>query len=101
VAGYFADPRRAVELTPFVVQQRAADAVWRSLGDYDLRPRLPSLRRPSFVAHGRQDPIPVESARSTARALSAELLELDDCGHVPYVEAPERLWPPLLRFLGA
>jgi pimeloyl-ACP methyl ester carboxylesterase len=99
VAGYFADPRRAVELTPFMVLKRAEDAVWRSLGDYDLRPRLAALDVPALVVHGRADPIPIETARETARLLRAELVELDACGHVPYVEAPEPLFAALRRFL--
>jgi proline iminopeptidase len=100
VAGYFANPERALELTPFLVKQSAEDAVWRSLGDYDLRPSLRALGLPAFVAHGVDDPIPIESARATADALGAEFVALDDCGHVPYVEAPDRLLPPLRRFLG-
>src|SRR5258706_305548 len=35
-AGYFHAPRRALELTPFLVRQPAEAAVWKSLGDYDL-----------------------------------------------------------------
>jgi proline iminopeptidase len=100
VAGYFVDPRRALELTPFLVKQSAEEAVWRSLGDYDLQPRLASLRVPAMVLHGTDDPIPIESARSTAQALSAEFVELPRCGHVPYVEAPELLFSSLRRFLG-
>ena len=99
VAGYFADPRRAVELTPFLVQQRAEEAVWRSLGGYDLLRQLAALTVPAMVVHGREDPIPVETARDTARALRAELVELDACGHVPYVEAPAALFAALRRFL--
>ncbi|HZS35718.1 MAG TPA: alpha/beta fold hydrolase [Polyangia bacterium] len=99
VAGYFADPRRAVELTPFLVQQRAEEAVWRSLGDYDLLRQIAAVKVPALVVHGREDPIPVESARQTAAALGAELVELDACGHVPYVEAPEPLFAALRRFL--
>jgi proline iminopeptidase len=98
VAGYFHDPARALELSPFLVQQRAADAVWESLGDYDLRPALQKLEIPSLVAHGRQDPIPIETARATAAALSAELHEYDGCGHVPYIEAASALFPALRRF---
>jgi proline iminopeptidase len=100
VAGYFADPEKALGLTPFLVQQRAEQAVWRSLGDYDLRPKLRALSVPALVVHGRQDPIPIESARATAEALRADLLELEGCGHVPYIEAPERLFPTLRAFLG-
>ena len=99
VAGYFANPELAVDLTPFVVKQAAEDAVWRSLGDYDLRPRLGALAIPTFVAHGEEDPIPIATARATADALGAELLPIANCGHVPYVEAPDVLLPALRRFL--
>jgi proline iminopeptidase len=98
VAGYFADPARALELTPFLVQQRAEQAVWRSLGDYDLRPALRALDLPALVVHGRQDPIPVETARATAEALRADLYELERCGHVPYVERENRLLPLVRDF---
>jgi proline iminopeptidase len=81
------------------VQQRAEQAVWRSLGEYDLRPRLESLRVPSLVVHGEGDPIPIEGARATAEALGAEWLPLGNCGHVPYIEAADRLFPALARFL--
>ncbi|HEX4627932.1 MAG TPA: alpha/beta fold hydrolase, partial [Gemmatimonadales bacterium] len=37
VAGYFHDPRRASELTPFRVTERTQRGVWESLGNYDLR----------------------------------------------------------------
>jgi proline iminopeptidase len=100
VAGYFVDPRRALELTPFMVQQRVEEAIWRSLGDYDLRPELPALRRlPIFVAHGKQDPIPIEDTRELARLTGAELLELENCGHSSYIEAADQLFPPLRSFL--
>jgi proline iminopeptidase len=98
VAGYFANPARALELTPFVVQQRAADAVWQSLDDYDLRPALAKLTIPALVAHGNQDPIPVETARATAEALGAEWHAFEACGHVPYLEAKAELFPLLRRF---
>jgi len=100
VAGYFADPALAVGLTPFVVKQSAEDAVWRSLGDYDLRPSLGALAVPAIVAHGTEDPIAIATARATAEALGAEFVAIERCGHVPYVEAPAALFPPLLRFLG-
>ena len=99
VAGYFVEPERALGLTPFVVKQSAEDAVWRSLGDYDLRPSLRALGVPAIVAHGDEDPIPIATARATADALGAEFVAIERCGHVPYVEAPAELVPPLLRFL--
>jgi proline iminopeptidase len=101
VAGYFADPARALELTPFIVRQSAEQAVWRSLGnDYDLRPRLGEIDVPAFVAHGDEDPIPITTARATAEALRARFVPLAHCGHASYVEAPEQLFPSLRAFLG-
>lgn len=90
VAAYFFDPARARELTPFRITGRTQQEVWQSLGDYDLRPRLPALRGvPAIVLHGEDDPIPIEAARTTAELIGAELHPVPRCGHVPYVEAPE------------
>ena len=90
VAPYFFDPERARELTPFRVTGRTQQEVWQSLGDFDLRPRLPELRGiPALVLHGEDDPIPIEAARTTAELIGAEFHALSRCGHVPYVEAFE------------
>lgn len=99
VAGYFHDPAQARELTPFRVTERTRAEVWASLGDYDLRPALPSLHIPALVLHGDDDPIPLESARQVARCLSAELVVLEQCGHVPYVERFPAFREALDRFL--
>ncbi len=99
VAGYFADPRRAKALTPFRVTGRVQQSIWDSLDDYDLLPALRGLRLPTLVVHGRQDPIPIASSEAVATALDAERLWLDDCGHVPYVERPEALFPAVRDFL--
>lgn len=90
VAAYFFDPSRARDLTPFRVVGRTQQEVWHSLGDYDLRPRLPALAgTPTLVLHGEDDPIPIEAARTTAGLLGAEFHAVPGCGHVPYVEAFE------------
>ncbi|HEU4564372.1 MAG TPA: alpha/beta hydrolase [Gemmatimonadaceae bacterium] len=100
VAGYFADPRRARDLTPFRVVGRVQQSVWESLGDYDLIPRLGAIQCPTLVVHGREDPIPLASSEAAARAIpGASLVILDDCGHVPYVEAPDALFAAVDRFL--
>ena len=88
VAPYFYDPDRAHDLTPFRVTGRTQQEVWASLGDYDLRPRLPELSGiPSLVMHGENDAIPIEAARTTASLLGAPFHSLPRCGHVPYIEA--------------
>ena len=90
VAGYFHDWRRAAELTPFRITGRTQDAVWASLGDYDLRPDLGRLAAiPALVLHGESDPIPLAAAAELAERLAAPLERIPACGHVPYVEAPE------------
>lgn len=101
VAPYFYDPERARDLTPFRVTGRTQQEVWASLGDYDLRPRLPLLRSiPSLVLHGQNDPIPIAAARTAAGLLGAEFHPVPRCGHVPYVEAYQEFVETVGEFLG-
>jgi len=99
VAGYFHDWRRAAELTPFRITGRTQDAVWASLGDFDLRPRLAELALPALVVHGEADPIPIDAAAELAVRLRAPLERIAACGHVPYVEAPAAFVRSLEGFL--
>lgn len=99
VSGYFADPADARDLTPFRVVGRVQQSTWESLGDFDLRPALSGVRVPSLVVAGRDDPIPTASSIDAARAMQTELILLDRCGHVPYVERPLELWEALDPFL--
>lgn len=100
VSGYFHDPSLVAAMTPFRVTGRTQQEVWQSLGeDFDLRPDLRKLRIPALVMHGDDDPIPLETARATAEALSAEFVVLKDCGHVPHVEAAAEFRAVLDRFL--
>jgi proline iminopeptidase len=99
VAGYFSDPRNARDLTPFRVVGRVQQSVWESLGDFELISALQGVRMPSIVIHGRDDPIPLASSVEASRALETDLVVLDDCGHVPYVEQPARLFAALDKFL--
>lgn len=101
VAGYFADPRAAENLTPFRVTQRVQQSVWESLGDFDLVAdgRLASIDGPVLVIHGRQDPIPLASSEAASKVMGARLVVLDDCGHVPYVEQPRALFAAVDEFL--
>jgi proline iminopeptidase len=90
VAGYFRDFKDAKNLTPFRVTARTQQAVWDSLGEYDLRPQLRDLASripppPSRVVHGTFDPIPIAGSRELATLLGAGLVELP-AGHCPHVE---------------
>jgi len=103
VAGYFRDFRDAANLTPFRVNARTQQAVWDSLGEYDLRPRLREhVSRFSFPAsrilHGAFDPIPIAGSRELATLLHADLVELP-VGHCPHVEATDQFVRALDDFL--
>lgn len=100
VAGYFADPSRARDLTPFRVIGRVQQQVWESLGDFDLLQRVEQVEIPVLILHGRHDPIPLEASEALAGALpDTRLVVLDHSGHVPFVEEPETLFREIERFL--
>lgn len=100
VAGYFADPRRARDLTPFRIMGRIQQSVWDSLGEFDVRDRLRGIDAPTLIVHARQDPVPLESSRDVADALtSGRLVVIEESGHVPYVEQPARLFEAITGFL--
>ena len=101
VAGYFRDFWDARNLTPFRVNARTQQAVWDSLGEYDLRDQLRRLPLPaprSLVLHGTYDPIPIEGSRELAQILRATLVELP-VGHCPHVEATDDFVRALDAFL--
>jgi proline iminopeptidase len=102
VSGYFRDPQLARHLTPFRVTARTQQAVWDSLGAYDLRPRIAALasKPPSLVMHGTYDPIPISGSRTLAQLLGARLVELP-VGHCPHVEATDDFVRELDQFLPA
>jgi proline iminopeptidase len=103
VAGYFKDFHDAKNLTSFRVTARTQQAVWESLGEYDLRGRLASLKGPlptppALILHGTADPLPIAGSRELAALLGADLIELD-CGHCPHVEATAAFVSALDAFL--
>lgn len=90
VAGYFRDLEKVRDLTPFRLTGRTQQAVWQSLGEYDLRDRLDRVRVPCRVFAGRHDPIPLDATRETAGRLRADLVVFEESGHCPYVEETAR-----------
>ena len=100
VAGYFRNFRDAKNLTAFRVNARTQQAVWDSLGEYDLRDRLRALRPTphALILHGTFDPIPIAGSRELATLLGADLIALP-VGHCPHVEATEEFVRALDGFL--
>jgi proline iminopeptidase len=100
VAGYFADPSRARELTPFRVIARVQQSVWESLAGYDITDKLALIEAPTLVLHGAHDAIPLGSSEVIASALPrGELVILDESAHVPYVEGQDAFFAAVRDFL--
>lgn len=71
------------------VEDRLLRDTWAS-ENYDLLPKLGSLRIPALVIAGDHDFFPPEVAGHVAAALpGSRLVTLEGCGHFAYLECPE------------
>ncbi|MEO6654549.1 MAG: alpha/beta hydrolase [Pyrinomonadaceae bacterium] len=76
------------------------DYIWKSLGDYDLMPKLGVVKAPVLVIHGAADVIPIRSSEAWAAGYpNARLLVIPKAGHISQVEAPEIFFPAIETFL--
>lgn len=75
-------------------------SVMGSLGAFDLRQQLATVKVPTLIIHGDSDPIPLASAREWAASLpDGRLLVIEQSGHFPFVERPEAFFPAATAFL--
>ena len=69
----------------------------------DFRPHLAKATCPVLVIGGREDPItPPHLSEEIAALLpktTTELALFDGCGHGPFRDAPERVWPVVRRWM--
>jgi pimeloyl-ACP methyl ester carboxylesterase len=101
VTGYFHDPRKVRDLTPFRLTGRTQQAVWESLGEYDFLGALERLEVRALVLAGRHDPIPLDAPGEIAARLDGALWTFEASGHCPHVEEPERFTEVLGSWLPA
>ena len=74
--------------------------VFASLGDYDWRQAMSTIKAPTLVVHGDKDFIPVSAARAWATTMpNARLFVMRGYGHFPYMEAPEPFFAAVDQFL--
>jgi proline iminopeptidase len=99
LAPYLKNPDRSVGIAPFRIRHRVREAVWRSLGDYDLNEEVSKLSVPAMVVHGRADLIPLSSSRQIASLLGAQLEIFEDSGHIPFWEEQDRFLAVANEFL--
>ena len=68
----------------------------------DAESRLNRIQTPVLVIMGSQDPDfidPAGEAQYIAASLSGRMVIIEEAGHYPHAEMPERTWPALLEFL--
>lgn len=102
---YFHDPHhpRARDHGGMTLTGDVYTAFLTALGDYDLSDGLSTLRLPSLV-YACSVPFTTAMGLSVTEALPAEhttTVVLDNCGHLTWIEQPDRFLPPLRTFLAA
>jgi pimeloyl-ACP methyl ester carboxylesterase len=75
--------------------------VW-PVPDKGLRKRLHRIEIPTLVVWGREDRlVPVVYAEEFGRRIAGSCVEIvDDCGHIPQLEQPDRTYALISEFLG-
>lgn len=67
---------------------------------FDLHESLKKLKIPTLILHGTADPVPASTAEATAASIQgSKYILMQDCGHFPYVEAPEEFFSYVNAFL--
>jgi proline iminopeptidase len=70
------------------IEARLMNDTWSS-PDYDLLPKLKSLRIPTLVISGDHEFIPAATAEHITQGVpNAHMVTLKDCGHFSYLECP-------------
>jgi proline iminopeptidase len=68
--------------------------------DCNLIPALRKLNVPTLIIHGNQDIIPVDAAKTMQKAIpGSKVVYLNDCGHFPYIEKPNKFFSSIRSFL--
>lgn len=101
-AAYFADRSKAKLLTDPMTTESFRDATFWAIVPQmmalDLRAGLEKVQAPVLVIHGKQDPL--ESAQEVHETFpGSELVMLDDAGHFPWLEQPDKFYEKLDGFL--
>jgi proline iminopeptidase len=67
-----------------------------------IRSRLRAIKAPVLLVHGRQDPV-AEGGVAEAHSLirRSQLVLINNCGHLPWLEQPDQFWESVNAFLKA
>ena len=101
---WFADLELAPLFTPPVTSTATGAAVAARLrrDGYDWRAQVATIRAPTLVVHGADDPLPLQAARELVATIpDARLAVIPAAGHMPFWERPEEFFPIVEEFLAA
>jgi len=101
---YFFDRKKALqmaaELDPKNYNFHVPPAFLKAEGNYDIRPKLKTIKAPVLLLQGRQD-LAGEANVCEAHSLikNSTLAFIDKCGHMPWLEQPGQTWKIVDEFL--
>lgn len=102
----FADPNNAEELVIDFDARTAKAAgtlpalLLEPVQPFDFWNEVRKITAPTLIIHGIEDPIPVAMAREIdARIENSRLVTVENAGHFPYIEAPERTITAIRQFI--
>lgn len=96
-AAFAAQGREGI-LKARATEERLMRETWQA-PDYDLLPRLQTLRAPTLVIADEDDLFPAEIAANIADAIpDAKLITIPDCGHFAYLECGDQVRRAIEQF---
>jgi proline iminopeptidase len=101
---YFHDPLAAPPMprweTSVPLYAAVVASVHEHFGRGTLERGLRSFARPALFVHGESDPLPPAAAEETAGLLSdAQVILVERCGHMPWLEQPDALFEAVSGFV--
>jgi proline iminopeptidase len=80
-------------------RDRVASATVSSLGNWDFRPMLRTIKAPTVVIEGEKTNAPLDDVRQWAESIpNAELLLIPNAGHMNWLDQPDAVLDALDRF---
>ncbi|MFN7729399.1 MAG: alpha/beta fold hydrolase [Bdellovibrio sp.] len=90
---YFQDPPPDREVNKLIWEAQHRWFSWE---------KLSALKTPTWLCVGANDSVPVTQAERIAEiAPSAHVTIYENCGHIPWLEYPEKFYEEIQKFLGA
>lgn len=84
----------------FKIREEMSKTVWMNPNTPDLLPKLKNFNIPTLIVHGNDDIIPVWTMKEIHSAIkNSQLIILEECGHFPYIEKPDKLKEVLNNFI--